>query len=239
MARSGLVSDKEAALEAGISPSTLRRFVEAGCLSVEAEEAGVLYFSRSELRQILGKGRPRPERKDDSVEEVAENIVVEKKQDERVNLTVINGAVEANSLATSSPTVEPTNPSEPSAASIESTIVGENVAPEQRTSELLKVIEFQDTLLNNRETELRELKEQRDWLKRRIEKLEEQCDQDRFLLLRETYMISHLLELQKPKKSLVRGVLEFLGMIERENSTVEVERQGTGSPDITLLPIKK
>jgi len=84
---------------------------------------------------------------------------------------------------------------------------------------LQRVIDLQDQLLDLREAELADLKEQRGWLQKRIEKLEDKADRDQLLLLTETQMISKMLLHQTQKKSPVILALEWLGFKKPEPAT--------------------
>jgi DNA-binding transcriptional MerR regulator len=77
---------------------------------------------------------------------------------------------------------------------------------------LRHVLELQEGILTMREEEIRDLKSQRDWLQRRLERLEEKSDRDQLLLLSETQTIRKLISLQAPRKSTFRLALEWLGL---------------------------
>lgn len=77
---------------------------------------------------------------------------------------------------------------------------------------LRHVLDLQERILSMREDEIRDLKSQRDWLHRRLERLEEKSDRDQLLLLSETQTIRKLISLQAPRKSTFRLALEWLGL---------------------------
>jgi hypothetical protein len=63
-----------------------------------------------------------------------------------------------------------------------------------------------------KESEVQDLRSQRDWLKARVEKLEEKGDRDQVLLLSETQAIRQLIGLQQKRPSALRNLLEWLGL---------------------------
>ena len=85
---------------------------------------------------------------------------------------------------------------------------------DQEISKLRTVISLQEKLLDSHEAEIKDLKEQRDWLRLRIEKFEEKGDRDQLLLLSETQVIRKLVSAQQ-KRSSLRAALEWLGIIEQ------------------------
>jgi hypothetical protein len=75
------------------------------------------------------------------------------------------------------------------------------------------VIELQERLLAAKDVEIADLKSQREWLQSRIEKLEQQSDRDKLILLSETQTIKQLIAIESNRKSKVRAALEFFGII--------------------------
>ncbi len=86
----------------------------------------------------------------------------------------------------------------------------EQLSAENR--KLRHVLDLQERILSMREDEIRDLKQQRDWLQKRLERLEEKSDRDQLLLLSETQTIRKLISFQTPKKSALRLALEWFGM---------------------------
>jgi hypothetical protein len=84
-------------------------------------------------------------------------------------------------------------------------------ALEQEVTKLRNVLSLQEKLLDLREEEVRGLKGERDWLRSRIEKLEEKNERDQLLLLAETQTVRQLINLQQRKRSGVQLALEWLG----------------------------
>ena len=84
---------------------------------------------------------------------------------------------------------------------------------------LSKLSELQERLLDERDAEVRDLREQRQWLRERIEKLEDKADRDQMLLLSETRMMSQLVLEHTQKKSVFREVLEWFGVLDEKTQT--------------------
>jgi DNA-binding transcriptional MerR regulator len=89
------------------------------------------------------------------------------------------------------------------------------VTDTNNSDELSRTIVAQNALIED-------LKEQRAWLQRRVEKLEEQGDKDKVLLLRSTHTLQQLAlpetvsKKSLSKKSLLRKTLEYLGLAESQ-----------------------
>ena len=77
---------------------------------------------------------------------------------------------------------------------------------------LKNLVSLQERILDMKESEIRDLRSQRDWLKTRVEKLEEKGDRDQVLLLSETQALRQLIGLQQKRPSAVRSLLEWLGL---------------------------
>ena len=71
-----------------------------------------------------------------------------------------------------------------------------------------------ERLLDLREQELADLRRERDWLRNRVEKLEEKGDRDQLLLLSETQALHRLITQYDQKRSPVRAALTWLGFSE-------------------------
>jgi hypothetical protein len=68
-------------------------------------------------------------------------------------------------------------------------------------------------LIETKDAEIADLKNQRAWLQQRIEKLEQQSDRDRLLLLSESHTIKQLVAIEANRKSKLRATLEFFGIV--------------------------
>lgn len=83
--------------------------------------------------------------------------------------------------------------------------------PEGNLERLNNLIRLQEDLLDAREKELHDLKRQRDWLQRRVEKLEEKSERDQMLLLSEKQMTRQLLGQAEKRVSPLRAALDWFG----------------------------
>jgi hypothetical protein len=77
---------------------------------------------------------------------------------------------------------------------------------------LKNLVTLQERILDMKESEIQDLRSQRDWLRTRVEKLEEKGDRDQVLLLSETQAIRQLIGLQQKRPSAIRSLLEWLGL---------------------------
>lgn len=98
--------------------------------------------------------------------------------------------------------------------------------PEPNKTE--NIVKLQEQLLEARDQEIRELKQQRNWLQARVEKLEEKSDRDQLLLLSEKQMMRHLLsQNEKRRPSPLRVALEWFGLVPTDEERQQTESNGT------------
>ena len=107
-------------------------------------------------------------------------------------------------------------------------------------TELAKLVErnqLQEKLLQQRETQIKDLEEQRTWLKTRLEKLEEKGERDQLLLLAESQTVRKLVHIQENNKSVVRQALEWLGLVypDRNQHTIEIGHNDATTPGQTNI----
>ena len=229
------VSEIEAATFSGVSIATLHRFAEAGYLKVENDSDGLRLFSKSELKSVFGLdsfpraareaqsldplSRPQPqinrEKRTISAEGTPERLVTESAETGKADSPKIKPArltdsieviriAEASANSTTQPEATPTA-SSPAADTA-------RVALEQEISRLRSAYENQERLLELKDLQIKQSQEQCDWLKQRLEKLEDKAERDQLLLLAETQTIRRLINIQEQKKSPVRLALEWLGL---------------------------
>jgi hypothetical protein len=235
------ISENEAMSLTGMSKTTLVRFAEAGYLQLETDSDGLRLFSKGELASLFGfrdvphRGKALTERKIEKPQEqsVAKPVLVEISAEaaklETENLTLAE-QVEKIVIAT-------TEGAQPQVAvDIEAPIppVSEfhgvsKDALEAELRRLRNIMELQERILDMKDQQLRDLKEQRDWLQQRVEKLEDKADRDQILLLTETQTIRNLIKMnQSQRRSPVRLALEWLGVAAprddaSESGTIEVQ----------------
>jgi hypothetical protein len=213
-----LVSESEAAAYAGVSSATLNRFAEAGYLRIESDAEGLRLYSMSELSSVFGLGA----------------------------ISGTRGSVSTKTSSSPKPPLEPGNgvttlsqalQFEPSPALFDPPIDGDGAqtapALERELSKLKSVTQLQEKLLDMKEAELRDLQEQRSWLKTRLERLEEKAERDQLLLLSETQTIRKLINIEEQRKSPLRLALEWLGFAPAQQAgrdTIEIRQQTAAQP---------
>lgn len=231
------IGESEACTFAGVSPSTLRRFAEAGYFQIETDSDGLRLFSKSEIENLFGLkpisgGRPKHTPQAAScAPPSATTVAPETVRQESTSIPSSTQAVSdpaRNAPRTASTVVrtpvEEFAPNRESAPLLHTnaapTSVITEVAPkgaalealEREVTKLQNILALQEKLLDIREEEIRSIKGERDWLRSRIEKLEEKNERDQLLLLAETQTVRQLINLQQRKRSTVQLALEWLGL---------------------------
>lgn len=260
------VSESEAASLTGIGVTTLRRFAEAGYFKVETESDGLRLYSTSELEKVFGlKSQPMtnsstPENFP-AWEPTEQSISPESSRPltttaHQTNGHSSEGTIRAAEAVKSAPTPQSntTAPTEgedtrgaqrpipnltPQAQTVMQSSTFESSRYEALERELQKqrtISEMHERLLLIREEEIRSLKEEREWLRTRVEKLEEKGARDQLLLLSETQTIKALVTIQEQRRSPVRQALEWLGFIpptpidiQPPRSAIDITERGKGA----------
>ena len=240
------VSESEAASLASVSVQTLRRFVEAGYLRGETDGDGVRLFSKSDVAGLFGlKSNQLERRAPVSDPSPARPATVDSPETTSSMTTetlaaqveVHSEIASATELFQESPEVESPRADLSAAMSAEvldapeaprATPEAAPTAPVQQSTvdsiELLKlrtVVDLQEKILALKEQEISSLRSERDWLRTRIEKLEDKQDRDQLILLTETQMIRKLVARNEPKPSGLRLALEWLGLAPSSNSQIQ------------------
>lgn len=182
MALESLLKENEASEAAGVTPRTLERFVETGYLQVETSADGSKLYRPSQLASVFGIA----------------------------NLPKKLKLVTSNNDSSSNPNTELEDVIDPLADQLKAP----TDAPSKEVDEIDKlwnVIRVQEKLLDARESEITDLRGQRDWLKARIERLEQKAERDQIVLLSETQTIRRLIHLQEPRKGVFQSFLDWLG----------------------------
>jgi hypothetical protein len=96
---------------------------------------------------------------------------------------------------------------------------------------LKNLLAIQERMLDSKDDEISDLKNQRAWLRQRIEKLEEKHDRDQILLLSETQTIRSLISYQESRKSTFRQLLEWIGIAQSSNYTALPQPHGQSMTD--------
>lgn len=204
MQNSDFIPETEACNATGVSSRTLQRFAEAGYLQLEKDLDGLCRFSKQELDALFGLK---------NAEEIPpEEPVLESPEEESYKPP--GKLIERLEVVSAQ---EPQQFSAPSAAA-----PAQNYNAEIET--LRNLTKIQEKLLDARDDELSDLKQQRDWLKQRIEKLEQKAERDQLLLLSEAQTVKSLVALQAAKKSPIRAALEYFGFVQ-EKQNLNAQRE--------------
>ena len=214
MEGSDLISEKEAAEIAGISLNTLLRFVEAGYLQSTSNSGESKMFSKAELQTLFGIT---PEREEQE-KKLREKVEVSKVEKTTQSPTPSTNTNQTNQSPHQNPTSSVTKPSPIPTATIATAQNSDTDRKTERLSSevyrLQTIIDLQERLLDQKDNEIKLLKEEGSWLKERIEKLEDKGDRDQILLMTKTQMITKLMELQDQRPKLdspFRRAISWLG----------------------------
>ena len=101
--------------------------------------------------------------------------------------------------------------------------------PAEAAARARTVFQVFERILELREREIEDLKGERDWLKRRIEKLEEKSDRDQIVLLSETQMLRRMVLAGAARRSSWQLALEWLGI----SASASPQRSGAALEDKT------
>ncbi|MCI5064882.1 hypothetical protein MRY87_04065 [bacterium] len=235
------ISETEAIQVCGVSASTLSRFAETGYLSVEREADGLALYNAEELSTVFGKEIPCAPEKKASVP-AQEKSAEGEEESQRATLAPPPPSqnAEPSERPEQEETVDRREPPQESAPGkppqekvIALPIEREKAAqaterPSQNDTseadktkissleeELLrakKVHEVNERIIEIREQEISQLRDERNWLRTRIERLEEKGERDQILLLSETQIVRQMIEQENKKRSPLRAALSWLGM---------------------------
>lgn len=194
-----LCTEEQAIALAGVSARTLQRFCESGYLTTSQGADGKVRYARTQLREIFGSH--------DTNEELPES---DNTEDTDLSL----GSYYAETESTVEPRSESATAAETPQNRSETTTRGRfNQQSEIEIERLKSLLAIQERMLDAKDDEIADLKNQRAWLRERIEKLEEKSDRDQILLLSETQTIRSLLAYQESRKSGFRQFLEWVGVV--------------------------
>lgn len=239
MASDDLISQTEAESLTGLSSSTLTRFAEAGYLwLVDAQ------FRRGELVALFGNEMAKSSIQGSAV--TASPVAVSETSEELVAATV---PLDGPFVSPAAPPIDEEAPwyeqelpeamlEEPLESDppprLENRIEVENSdtfteaankqdLPSGMSEENWKrMLLLQEKVIAMRESELSEVRRERDWLKERIEKLEHKSERDQLLLLSETQTIRQLLAYrEEERRSFVQVALEWLGLKGADQSSAK------------------
>jgi hypothetical protein len=229
------ISQPEAAALAGVSESTLLRFAEAGYIRVEADGDGLSLFCKSQIADVFGIKQSKRTLRTHSPTTINLNSKIEKVEESPVKRVVSTFEVPAetevveidetqNAGPKSEGSVVPDSQSashtsvkeDKESVSKLTTNASESVSIELRLEleRLRHVGTMLEKLLEAKDNELVATRKERDWLRTRVERMEEKADRDQLLLMSETQMLRKLLEEKASHRSALRTALEWIGLAE-------------------------
>jgi len=83
---------------------------------------------------------------------------------------------------------------------------------------LQRVNEVNEKIIELREERIQEVTKERDWLRERVEKLEQKAERDQILLMSETQLLRQVMEQHAMQRSPMRKALEWIGLVEPPKS---------------------
>lgn len=194
MATNERITEAEAVATAGVSARTLQRFQESGYLEVANSPEGTKSYLRSQIIEIFG---------------AADALSVPAQGAEETQSSFASQADEDEPPACFG--IPPEFTRTPSTE--HSPLDEQGSSPDFREIQRLRnLVALQERILDMKEAEVTDLRSQRDWLRSRIERLEEKAERDQILLLSETQTIRKLVSLNEGRRSAFHNILEWLGI---------------------------
>jgi predicted RNase H-like nuclease (RuvC/YqgF family) len=196
MGYQNFISELEAATLAGVTVATLNRFYEAGYLQFESDSDGLRLVSKSEVQKLFGI-------QDSPLEKSTEISNIPLSQQ-------IETIVESPGFSTN----EQLKQEVTSASKIEPKSNGWEIL-EREIQKLKNVVNVQEELLKIKDSQISETAAEKEWLRKRIENLEQRLDRDQIILMNESNIIRELLAAKDRKRiSPMRAALEWFGLVE-------------------------
>ena len=224
MTTNNFFSEADAVKLAGVSPRTLLRFQEAGYLTVHTNADGTRGYQRAQIEEIFSVASapighectPAVETNPDSTEDLEITEI-----DDKSDASQKYQAAPAGSTISEQPVF---TSDEPLSDAVE-------------LQRLRNLLEMQERILDAKDNEISDLKNQRAWLRERIEKLEEKSDRDQILLLSETQTIRSLIAYQEERRSSsklsVKNLLAWLGLAPSSDLTTIPQNNDFGQKQTT------
>lgn len=192
----GLVNEQTAAQAAGVSVATLQRFVEVGALNAVEKEGGVFYLI-PHIERLF-------------------SVTIHQPRTPLRTISLPTSPLARSAVAPTESTLESRETEverQLLTAPPASTTPSKATLGEDEVNMFKQVLDAQDKLLALKDAEIADLKSQRAWLQQRVEKLEQQSDRDRLILLSEAHTIKQLVAIEANRKSKIRAALEFFGIV--------------------------
>ena len=202
------LSQSEASALAGVSTSTLMRFAEAGYFKV-IEKNGQTQFSKTEIYEVFGPAITA------STSKPAESTTSRPETEFKstlVNTSPLSQQIEKiiePSTFQESESLQTNEIQQPQAEAISSSAVNES---NQASIDAFKnVLQLQEELLSQKESRIADLIKERDWLRNRLEKMEDKSDRDQMLLMVESQKVRTLIDKGNQKNGIIRLALDWFG----------------------------
>lgn len=227
MALEGTISECEAVKQAGVSARTLQRFSEAGYLSIQLKSDGSRLYSVQQLHEIFGSFQEPSTSQTPPLQatEAEEELGPSCSRDATTYYTPAQATPLVEKVSTEAFTEAFASPTPPANSSRE----GEEI------TRLKNLVALQERILDMKDSEIKDLRSQRDWLKTRVEKLEEKGDRDQVLLLSETQALRQLIGIQQKRTSTLRSLLDWLGLGSSETLPALPSNQDIASGSGTIV----
>lgn len=233
------VSETEAVSIAGVSPKTLKRFTDAGYLHVEIEPDGLRLYSRGEIHEIFGVHQGKVSVPPESTEDIRSTHHDRCQPSSEEPLS--ESPESADGDARYAESEEQSYYSEVSANGhyAERAEQAQLADVDLEVARLRNLVNLQERILDMKEGEIADLRAQRDWLQRRVEKLEEKGDRDQILLLSETQTIRRLVTMQENKRSTMRQILDWLGLTPTHQQVPQIGSHTAYTPHENAIEVRK
>jgi hypothetical protein len=191
---------EEAIKVTGVSESTLRRFAEAGYFRSEQTDSG-LTFEKNELFSLFKiSNKPIAERVVSARTSDHPEIAPSHQQETKLEVE--------DEVIPEPETIEVTNnPHRVSSTAVLS----------QEIEKLKALAELHEKYISYKESEIKSLTEERDWLRTRIEKLEDKAERDQMIMASMSETQRGLLTQLDKKRSTLQLALEWVGILPQQN----------------------
>jgi len=207
------ISEQQAVALAGVSTRTLLRFGESGYLEIGLAPDGSRTFQASQILEIFGGSQTQTQN--------STSTPAGTSTPSQSNVQELGETYSGSGDSTRSSTVTQRSATDMSL----STTSDRERSLETENQRLRNLLSIQEKILDTREDEIADLKNQRGWLRERVEKLEEKADRDQILLLSETQTIKKLIAMQENRTSPVRNFLTWIGVLPPSSDMTALPQQ--------------
>ncbi len=222
MSNKSFLTEPEAATFSGVSVQTLSRFAEAGYLTVETSSEGERSYSRDDITSVFGISEGSLARKveesHDAPEVVSSQSSVIQFPSKKEDADIIQKPAPVEQVESESFEEGLEEPVQGQDIQAEKNATGDTPVLDGELARMQNIIDIQEKILDMRDEQLKEVRKERDWLRERVERLEQKAERDQLLLLAETQTLRQLITHEK--RSPVRATLEWLGFVEPQKEPV-------------------